>query len=68
MSPKDEAPEIDTFNKFMIGVQGDDVVFSLQPLPRRLSKADALIAAAYLVALADDDERFDAILKAVRES
>ncbi len=61
---------IDTMNKFFVGVQGDNVVF-LRPIPQKISKADALLLAAWIVALADDspseaDEEFKAVLDAVK--
>jgi hypothetical protein len=43
--------EIDTFNKFGVGVRGDELVF-LRPVPRQLTRADALLLAAFIVALA----------------
>lgn len=45
---------IDTDNKFMVGVQGDNIVF-LMPVPQRMSKKDALVFAAWVGTLADDD-------------
>jgi hypothetical protein len=44
---------IETFNKYLIGVVGDDITV-MQSIPHRISKADALLLAAWLVALADD--------------
>ena len=57
---------IDTSNEFQASLLGDDVVI-LKP-PRRISKAAALRLAANLVALADDDGTFPAILEAVQNS
>lgn len=56
---------IDTFNKFLVGAQGDQIAF-LRPVPPRISKADALLLAAYLVCMADADDEFDGYLKAVQ--
>ena len=59
------AEEIDTFNKFMVGVGRGGLCFIMPP-PPFFSKKDALNMAAWLVALAEEDEgEFDAILKAV---
>ena len=60
------AGEIDTTNRFFVGVQGDAVVL-LRPV-QRLSKDDALNLAAYLVALTDMNNEFPAILEAVRNT
>ena len=63
-----EKPPIDTFNKFLVGVRGDDFVF-LQPLMlQRLSKADALLLAAFIVAINDDDEEWQRVLTAVQNT
>lgn len=56
--------EIDTTNKFLVASQGDDFVF-LRPVPQKLSKDDALLLAAYLVAMTADDARWDRVLTAV---
>jgi hypothetical protein len=58
--------EIDTFNKHMVGVQGDNIVIMM--LPRGpMSKADALVFAAWIVTLADDhDGGFQKVLAAVQ--
>jgi hypothetical protein len=55
---------INTTNKFLIAKRGDNVVF-LRPLPQQLSEDDALLVAAYIVAMCSDDERFKAVLQAV---
>lgn len=55
------------FNKFFVGVQQDDIVFVI-PVPKRISKADALNLAAWLVALSDRDDEFPALLKEVQET
>jgi hypothetical protein len=54
---------VETFNKFLVGVRGDDIVVLKENL--RLSKADALNLAAHLVALADDNDEFQALYQAV---
>ena len=62
---------IDTFNKFLVGAHGDDVVFLL-PVPKKLSQADALLLAAWLVAIANpqspEGERFEDVLKALEST
>jgi hypothetical protein len=58
---------IDTFNKFFVGMQGDDLHF-LKPVPIRISKPDALLLAAYLVAMADDNDEFANYLEAVQST
>jgi len=55
---------INTHNDFFIEVQGDSVV-SLKGIPQKLSKETALRTAAWIVTLADDDNRFDEILEAI---
>lgn len=56
--------EIDTLNKFVVGRLGNDLVI-MRP-HSRLSDADALLLAAYLVALAEGGrEAFDKVYKAV---
>lgn len=53
-------------NKFQVAAGGDSIVL-LRPVPARLSKAEAVEFAAWIVALAvDDDEAFWAMLDAVR--
>ena len=44
--------QIDTMNKFMVGLQGDQVVLLRPPGPR-LTPGEAMILAAYLVAIAE---------------
>ena len=56
--------EIDTTNRFVVAGQGEDLVFLL-PVPQRITREDALLLAAYLVALADHENRFQAVLHAV---
>ena len=59
---------MDTFNKHMVGVQGDNIVV-LMPPHGPMSKADALVFAAWIVTLADyseDEKDFRNALEAVR--
>jgi len=46
--------DIDTSNKFMVGLGGESIIF-LRPIPPSMSKEDALNLAAYIVALADTE-------------
>lgn len=60
--------EIDTQNKHLVGVRGGNILMMVTP-PRgaEMSKADALLLAAWIVALAEDNEgEFQAVLDAVQ--
>jgi hypothetical protein len=62
-------PEIDTFNRFMVGVRGERIVV-LRPPVAPMTADEALTLAAHLVALADYYEdgkgsRFEQIREAV---
>lgn len=60
--------EMDTFNKHMVGVRGDDIVI-MNPPRMPMSKTDALIFAAWIVTLADEDETgFQKALEAVHQT
>lgn len=57
---------IDTFNKFMVGSMAGQVTLLRGIPPGGLTKQDALLLAAYLVAMADPGrEEFDKVLAAV---
>ncbi|MCK4340263.1 MAG: hypothetical protein KAY37_00895 [Phycisphaerae bacterium] len=68
---------IDTFNRFGVAGRHIDshsghgvecmIVLGRPPIGL-INKADALLLAAYLVTLADDDEQFQSVLAAVREA
>ena len=60
-------PEINTMNDFFVGILGDDLVF-LKPVPTRIPKGAAMRLAAWIAALADDDDEFDDLLDAVRNT
>ena len=47
---------IDTTNKFLVSMGGDNVITFLRPLPQRISRIDALLLAAYLVTMAANTE------------
>lgn len=63
-----ETEKINTFNQFMVGVQGNAIVVRGQP--SAMTKSDALTFAAWLVALADDGPpyRFLSVLEAVQNT
>lgn len=57
----------DTFNKFMVGKQGDTLVLPM--MRQRLSEDDAINLAAWLVALVPDGEKkFDELFSAVLDT
>lgn len=57
---------IDTGNDQLVGVYRDYIVVAN---PRKqMTKEQALVHAAYLVAIADDNDEFDAILEVVRNT
>lgn len=57
--------DIDTTNRFAVGLRGDDEIIVLR-LGQRLTREDALNLAAYLVAVADSSRKdFDRLLAAV---
>jgi len=61
-----EKTEIDTLNKQMVAVNGGDIIV-MNPR-HRMSKPDAILHAAWLVALADESEDnadFRRVLEAV---
>lgn len=59
--------EIDTFNGQLVGVLGDDIVV-MKP-KNRMTKAEALLQAAWLVALAEEDAGdFQRVLDAVQST
>jgi hypothetical protein len=59
-------PEIPIDNTCGVGKSGDVYVF-LMP-PKVLSEHDALVLAAYIVAMAGDEEKWQRILEAVQNS
>lgn len=61
---------METLNKYLVGVQGDMIVLGLPMKAARMSKDDALLLAAWLVAMASDDDpvEFEPVLKAVRNT
>lgn len=58
--------EIDTSNSQLVGVLGDDIVVMMPQ--QRMTKFEALLHAAWLVALADDNGDFTDILQAVERT
>lgn len=62
------ADEIDTTNKFMVGMNGGGLAILIPP-HRTISNADAILLAAWLVALADPGgERFSVVLEAIQST
>ncbi len=59
-----ETPEVDTSNQWFVGVQNHMIILG-RPMPRALSRAQALNLAAWLVALADEEDEFGTLLEAV---
>ena len=69
MPSKPLAAEIDTANRFAVSAMGDTIaILLLRRLAGTITKADALNLAAWLVALADDDDKFGELLEAVRNT
>lgn len=57
--------DIDITNKQMVGVRGNNIVF-LNP-PTKMTKREALVMAAWIVCLAENDEDdFGLIVEAVQ--
>lgn len=59
--------KIDTTNHFLVGVRGDGLIVVNQPVGV-ISRERALNLAAWLVALADRDDKFEKLLEAVRNT
>jgi len=60
-----EDAKMEVNNKYCVGVQGDSLTILLPP--RLLSKSDALLLAAWLVTLAEQEEgEFQQVLEAVQ--
>ncbi len=63
------AGEINTTNDMAVGMIGDSVVIMRDVgIARPIPRSDALRMAAWIVAIADDNDEFDAILNAVRNT
>jgi cytochrome c551/c552 len=60
---------MDTFNKFMVGAKGENVVVMMPPRGT-ISKEDARLLAAWLIAIADCGSRheFELVLNAVLDT
>lgn len=58
---------IDTTNKHLVGVLGDKVIV-MKPPTQPLAREDAMLLAAWLVALSDHDNEFQKYLDAVRNT
>lgn len=69
MADSEQTTEIETFNKQMVGAIADDIMI-LNP-QRRMTKTEALLHAAWIVALADNSDDcadFKRVLEAVQAS
>jgi hypothetical protein len=62
----DKPDVIDTTNRCMIASWGDDLIF--MRAPGRVSKAQALVIAAYIVSMVGDDEAWQQTLDAVQNT
>lgn len=58
---------METFNYFGVGVRGNEITI-MRRINGAIEKDHALNLAAWLVACADDDGKFEALLKKVRET
>ncbi len=59
---------VETINDHLVGVTGlNKIVMALPPVVP-MSIDEALRMAAWIVAIVDDDERFDSVLAAVRST
>jgi hypothetical protein len=56
---------MDTENKYMVGVRGSQIAF-VRGIPATMPKDEALLFAAWIVALADDGEKFNKVLAEVQ--
>lgn len=54
-------------NDFFVSVQGDYII-TLKQVPQRITREQALNLAAWIVALADPDEKFAEILEKVLDT
>lgn len=58
---------MDTENKYMVSSRNSQVAF-IRGIPATMTKDDALLFAAWIVAIADDGEKFGKILEEVQGS
>lgn len=59
-------PEIDPTNQFLIAAQGEDLIF-MRP-PRRMTRAQALVLAAWIVLIVGDDALWQRTVEAVQNT
>ena len=57
---------VDTMNRWLIGSRGESLV--VMAPPRELTHEEALVFAAYLVAMVGDEERWQEVLAAVQDA
>lgn len=55
---------LDTSNSQMVGVQGDNILIMMPK--QKMTKAEALVLAAWLLMLADDNDDFGLIIEKVQ--
>lgn len=60
------AQELDTSNRFMVSAAGPNI--SIMRTPTTITRDDALNLAAWLVAMADREDKFPALLDAVQNT
>lgn len=60
-----EPADVNTMNEHMVGVQGDFIVF-LNP-PAKITKERAIVLAAWILTLADDNDEFGIVIEAVQK-
>jgi len=60
------AEPIDTANDSIVGVQGENII--VMNLKNPMTKEKALRLAAWLIVLADDEDKFEELLEAVRNT
>jgi hypothetical protein len=63
----DEADDVDTFNRFGVGMRGGERMVILR-FHAELSKREAVNLAAWLVAVAGEDDEFKRVLQAARNT
>lgn len=67
---KKASTPVETFNKFMVAAgklpSGEPAMAFLRPIPQTVNYQDALLLAAYLVAMVGDDEQWQKTLTAVQ--
>lgn len=69
MSQETQNTPLDSSNKFVVCVSGEQIAFCGSAVPRWLSREDAINLAAWLAVLADPGrEKFNAMVTAIENS